>query len=46
MTKAIYKEAISLLNQLNLTVDKAISQLEDDKDDDGYGLGQEGYGLG
>ena len=47
MTRDIYEKAMATLDQLKTAVDKAIYQLENETDDDGYGLGQEeGYGLG
>lgn len=47
MTKDTYEKAMVILDKLKAAVDKAIYQLENETDDDGYGLGQEeGYGLG
>lgn len=47
MTRDVYEKAMAILDKLNSAVDKAIYQLENDTDEDGYGLGQEeGYGLG
>lgn len=47
MTRDVYEKAMIVLDQLHAAVNKAIYQLENETDEDGYGLGQEeGYGLG
>lgn len=47
MTRDVYEKAMIVLDQLLFTVNKAIYQLENETDEEGYGLGQEeGYGLG
>ncbi len=45
MTRDVYNQAMIILDQLNETVDKAINQLNNEIEKDGYGFGKEGWDL-